>query len=862
MRPGSKIRFRVLILLLPLGLLVGMAALSLGFVSSAAAAPPLAQGWTQVVKGGFTDPNNFFLSSWARFKDFLYVSTYALESGFAFSGSHKAGSDIWRTQDGITWEQIGTAGLGDTNNVAFDLIVFHDRLYAISRNAGGKGPQILVSSDGTAFTPVETGDLGKKRNANATSFVFADRLVLGVSNVQDGAEIWVSDDGTDFRQVVAGGLGSKTATGFVLLSREGVPDSVLGGMLYIGVANTGSGGEIWRTADGLEWERVADRGLGRTASVIIYPEIVYRGQLYAFGGTGGSLDTIAGVDLFRTSDGTTWEQVVDDGFSVGAERNIIGNLAEFDGRLYLTTSNMDVRMLNPANPSERHPLQGFQLRVSDDGKTWTQVGADGFGSETSFFAAMESIGGTAWLTVFDYHAGSQLWRSADGQNWDLVLREPDPDYFQQGSSPLEFKGHFLWTRNDLRGGVAIWRSDQALVAEATPPEAETTPSPAAGFVSSVPLPTEISRDPGVIGTNVALALAFAVIFGLTSSLFNTTLKANYSEIARALAPVGRRVSGIRRSSARLVGPPASRAPAGGRRWLAPVVIIVIAGLVYSLLDPGFGFSTYGLTLFVSLAATIAIVTYAYDGLQAITSTRRYRTPAALKLFPLAIAIAIVCVLVSRLTGFRPGFVYGFVGGMAFLGARQLDDRRKARLVLLAGGCLLAVSLAAWFLAVPVTHAVASGSSWLKVVQGICVGTFVAGLEGLFFGMIPVSITDGGTLFRWNKPAWAAAFGLAAFLFWHVLLNKNGQYGAAFTQSSVKVAVALVAFWTLASVGVYAYFHFRRRTSRPSAAGLQEAVTAGGAAAAGRTGPTPAFCSECGAPLTTGAKYCRGCGSRL
>jgi hypothetical protein len=364
----------------------------------------------------------------------------------------------------------------------------------------------------------------------------------------------------------------------------------------------------------------------------------------------------------------------------------------------------------------------------------------------------------------------------------------------------------------------------------------------------------------VIGTNLVLALAFAAIFGLTSSLFNSTLKAHYSEIAQALAPLSRRVNGVRRWSGRPAGSLPWRASPVGRKWLAPVVIIVIAGLVYSLLDPGFGFSIYGLTLFVSLAVTIAIVTCAYEGLQAITSTRRYRTPASLKLFPVAIGIAIICVLVSRLTGFRPGFVYGFVGGMAVLGARELDNRRKARLVLLASGCLFAVSLAAWFLAVPVTHAVASGSSWLKVFQGICVGTFVAGLEGLFFGMIPLSITDGGTLFRWNKVVWAAAFGLAAFLFWHVLLNKNGQYGAAFTQSSVKVAVALAAFWTLATVGAYVYS--RRRTSPPAAAGGQAVVTAGGAAAAGRTGPAPAFCSECGAPLSAGAKYCGGCGHRI
>jgi hypothetical protein len=116
-----------------------------------------------------------------------------------------------------------------------------------------------------------------------------------------------------------------------------------------------------------------------------------------------------------------------------------------------------------------------------------------------------------------------------------------------------------------------------------------------------------------------------------------------------------------------------------------------------------------------------------------------------------------------------------------------------------------VSLAAWLLAVPVTNAVEAGSSWLKVLQGICVATFVAGLEGLLFGLVPLSFMDGGTLFRWNKWVWGGVFGVALFLFWHVLLNKSSKYGAAFTQTSAKVVIALLVFWTVVTVGTYWYF---------------------------------------------------------
>ncbi len=448
--------------------------------AEAAASAPLTEGWTQVVKGGFTDPNNSYAPTWAKFKDYLYISTSANESGSVFSGSDKAGGDIWRTADGVTWEQIGTAGLGNPHNNFFQLIVFRDKLYAISNNINDHGIEIWVTSDGTQFTKIENGGFGDKNNDWAFPFVFQDRLILGVSNGESGAEIWVSDDGQSFRQVVDGGMGDAGVTGFTGFADPEHPDPIFQGKLYVGVSNPDSGGEIWRTADGLEWERVADKGLTRSTTILLHPDIVYQDQLYAFGTAGGTIDNLLGFDLFRTSDGTTWEQVVDDGFSVGKERNVHGDLVEFKGRLYLTSNTMDPRVLMPTNPSERLAPRGFQLRVSDDGKTWKQIGEDGFGLASSIMAGMDVIGDTLYLSVFDYHEGSQLWRSSDGEKWELIFREPEPNFFQEGGGPLNFKGHFLWISNDLKNGLEIWRTDEVMVAEETTTTAGETSSTSGG----------------------------------------------------------------------------------------------------------------------------------------------------------------------------------------------------------------------------------------------------------------------------------------------------------------------------------------------------------------------------------------------
>ncbi len=80
-----------------------------------------------------------------------------------------------------------------------------------------------------------------------------------------------------------------------------------------------------------------------------------------------------------------------------------------------------------------------------------------------------------------------------------------------------------------RDGVAAtaWVGDELLVGRTV---GATATSSEPGFVPSVPLPTQISKDPEVIGTNFALALVFAAIFGFTSTLFNSTLKTKNAEI--------------------------------------------------------------------------------------------------------------------------------------------------------------------------------------------------------------------------------------------------------------------------------------------------------------------------------------------
>jgi hypothetical protein len=426
--------------------------------------PGMTDGWTQVITAGFTDPGNTYLASSAEYKGYLFISTIAGKTGNRYSGSEKEGGDILRSEDGVTWEQIGEPGLGNPKNHTFRFVVFKDKLYAISDNILDHGLEIWVTSDGSEFRQIEEGGFGDKDSMTAQPLVFNDRLILGVSNSTTGAQIWVSDDGESFRQVVVGGMGGKNNS--AISSATGSADMALvfKGNLYVGAANLQEGGEIWRTADGLEWERVAQKGLERSGNTLLTPDLVFQDQLYAVGWMVG-LD-IEGIEVYRTSDGTTWEMVVSDGFGLGGERNFLGLLAVYKGELYLT-ANMEPRLMNPDERTLRAKPEGFQLYKSADGKEWTQIGEDGFGADTSITAYLTVHGEDAYLGVCDYGNGNQVWRSSDGTNWELMFQAPVPSWFDEGGGLFEFQGHLFWSDNDLKRGVELWRTDEVVVAEAT-----------------------------------------------------------------------------------------------------------------------------------------------------------------------------------------------------------------------------------------------------------------------------------------------------------------------------------------------------------------------------------------------------------
>ena len=258
-----------------------------------------------------------------------------------------------------------------------------------------------------------------------------------------------------------------------------------------------------------------------------------------------------------------------------------------------------------------------------------------------------------------------------------------------------------------------------------------------------------------------------------------------------------------------------RAAEGPRIRIAKLIfLLLLSALLYAFLDPEFGISASGAIVLLSLFVALAVLVYSYDGTKALLGAKFHKLRARFQLFPVALAFGVACVLLTRWMDFHPGYLYGFVAGLTLLGMEAETPRRWALLVLAGVGALLAASLAAWCLAVPVGTLAERGLPGTSVLYGVLVAIFVTGLEGLLFTLVPLTLMDGSKVMAWSRAVWGVAFGLAAWLFFHVLINPGSAYLEALSSKKVLLMLGTLAGYGSLTVGTWLFFRWYARESGP------------------------------------------------
>jgi hypothetical protein len=311
---------------------------------------------------------------------------------------------------------------------------------------------------------------------------------------------------------------------------------------------------------------------------------------------------------------------------------------------------------------------------------------------------------------------------------------------------------------------------------------------------------------------VGISLFVLLLVGAPTPVFNETLESNLGQIhggLRRLVPGGGSSGRLQRLGDRL------------RRFsdspLGLVVYVLVASIIYSFLTPGFP-SENGLVVLGVAVLGLAAVTAAdiLPGQRYVIS--RYADRGRIRVALWTLVLAAVCVFISRLSGMQPGFMYGIIGAFAFTAALGVAD--EGRMEARGAVALLAVAIVAWFARIPFEPTPGVPASGLDLTINLAlVGIFVVAVEGLVFGLIPLSFLPGQRIWAWSRWRWVVLWGAGLALFAHVLV-----FPVTVAQPNPDPA-SLTA--TFISVGIYGliavdfWLFFRWHNARPAAEAVPE-----------------------------------------
>jgi len=328
------------------------------------------------------------------------------------------------------------------------------------------------------------------------------------------------------------------------------------------------------------------------------------------------------------------------------------------------------------------------------------------------------------------------------------------------------------------------------------------------FPASLTTPADAVQD---LGSRLPRDLLLVALLGLLmvfpAQLFNSTYEENHERIDAVLGRVLRR---------RTRAAPPSRA----RRVAIFAGCLVAGTLLGGLLDPHFGFDRPSTALVLGICA--AVLVGLGTGVVAARGFRRVSHQDGhwyLHAIPSALIVAGLCVVVSRLTHFQPGYLYGVLGGAVFVAALTRRDQGRAELTGMLAGLVLAVG--AWFLFAPVSQAANEMDASIAVLasDAFLAALFVGGLEGMLFSLFPLRFLPGGRLAAWSWWAWALLTAVVLFVFVHVLLMPATGYLGRSTTASVSATIALFVVFAVISVVFWLWFRLR-----PDPRATEESVT--------------------------------------
>lgn len=302
-------------------------------------------------------------------------------------------------------------------------------------------------------------------------------------------------------------------------------------------------------------------------------------------------------------------------------------------------------------------------------------------------------------------------------------------------------------------------------------------------------PAQVSTEPAVVGTNLALASAAVVFFGFTSTALNDILKNYTSDISAALGRlIPTSVKSFFRRDEKSAWPSSDYRRKFTWMW---IVIVLVNAVIESFLDPAVPLLGYErLSVIVTIFAAGLVV----SGLEWISDHYSHKllvktaVPHS-EIQTAGLLLGVASVVFSRLMRFTPGYLYGIVG-VIYLLPKITGRKESGQRALLVQSSIFIGGLILWGFSALLPEK-------LLWMEPFMLTAFLISLQGVLFELIPIDMFDGSDLWKWRKGVWGLFFALVFFCFFHFMLNPAGSDIQALQQNSIKtLLIVMVIFGSI------------------------------------------------------------------
>lgn len=403
----------------------------------------LPDNWIQIVGNGFGSANNLDISEFVEFNGFLYAGTtypggitqlWRSSSGDAgtwskitsftpglvgvtiipsFATTTLGGGYIWlgaggppgatviyRSSNGTDWTLISKKGFGSITNVvpAPHMVLFKgpsdniEYLYAGVGSHGFTRPQtagqiwrtVFNNSDSTQWTKlVDFATIDTTVKTITYFYVWNNKVYFAT----DGrGQLWESTDGTRFTK-------NNSSPSFIACIVD------FQGYLYVTTNNSTTGGQLWRTSDGANWQMITNNAFGKGKSVEeLHSMHTSFGKIWITGYTDPATTVLS--PIWRSDDGINFVQSNADGFGDVNNKGANPVTTGYAGRQYFGGPNSITgaqmwRLSPPPTPTLLSPSDNSTGLSTTTTLSWSSV------TGAATYRLQVSTSSTFTITVLD-----------------------------------------------------------------------------------------------------------------------------------------------------------------------------------------------------------------------------------------------------------------------------------------------------------------------------------------------------------------------------------------------------------------------------------------------------------------------------